>query len=143
MIRLGLLDPPEMVPYSKIKGTAAAWDNEDHKALARKVTQESIVLLKNYQNLLPLDKAKLKSVAVIGPYADQVALDWYSGTPPYAISPLEGFKSKLGSQVRVDFVRDNTDDAAVKIARSADVAIVVVGNHPNLQCRMGQVSAAK
>ena len=47
MIRLGLLDPPELVPYSKIKGTAPAWDNEEHKTLARKITQESIVLLKN------------------------------------------------------------------------------------------------
>src|SRR5205085_8916289 len=45
MIRLGLLDPPELVPYAKIKGTAAVWDNEEHKALARKIMQESIVLL--------------------------------------------------------------------------------------------------
>lgn len=135
MIRLGLLDPPEIVPYSKIKGTAPVWDNEDHKALARKVTQESIVLLKNSRNLLPLDKTKLKSVAVIGPYADQVALDWYSGTPPYAITPLDGIKNKLGSGVKVDFARNNSWNAAVRIARSADVAIVVVGNHPT--CNAG------
>src|ERR1019366_8674322 len=106
MIRLGVLDPPELVPYSKIKGTAPVWDSEDHKALARKIRQESIVLLKNVplknsQPLLPLDRTKLKSVAVIGPYADQVALDWYSGTPPYAVSPLDGIKSKLGSVVKV------------------------------------------
>lgn len=135
MIRLGLLDPPEMVPYSNLKGTSAVWDNEEHKALARKVTQESIVLLKNSEHLLPLDRTKLKSVAVIGPYADQVALDWYSGSPPYAVSALEGIKNKLGGQVKVDFARDNSQDAAVKIARSADVAIVVVGNHPT--CNAG------
>jgi beta-glucosidase len=98
--------------------------------MVRKVTQESIVLLKNSQNLLPLDKSKLKSVAVIGPYADQVALDWYSGTPPYAVSALDGIKHNLGTAVHVSFARDNTGDAAVKIARSANVAIVVVGNHP-------------
>ena len=75
MIRLGLLDPPEMVPYTKIKGTAPVWDNREHKALARLAAQESIVLLKNWDHSLPLDKTQLKSVAVVGPYADIVALD--------------------------------------------------------------------
>ena len=135
MIRLGLLDPPEMVPYTKIKGDRPAWDNEEHKALAKKVTQESIVLLKNSDHFLPLDKTKLKSLAVIGPYADLVALDWYSGTPPYTVSALEGIKNKVGNGVQVSFAHDNTDDAAIKIARSADVAIVVVGNHPT--CNAG------
>jgi beta-glucosidase len=135
MIRLGLLDPPDLVPYTKIKGELPAWDNAEHKALARKATQESIVLLKNTQNLLPLDKAKLRSVAVVGPYADQVALDWYSGTPPYAVSALDGIKNKLGSGVQVGFARDNSDDTAVRLARNADVAIVVVGNHPT--CNAG------
>ena len=140
MIRLGLLDPPDVVPYSKIRGTTPAWDNEEHRALARKITQESIVLLKNdvlknSQRLLPLDGTKLKSVAVIGPYADQVALDWYSGTPPYAVSPLDGIKNKLGSRVKVNFAHDNSSSEAVKSARAADVAIVVVGNHPT--CNAG------
>ena len=145
MIRLGLLDPPELVPYTKIKGTNPAWDNDEHKALARKITQESIVLLKNEllknvsqmspHPLLPLDRRTLKSVAVIGPYADQVALDWYSGTPPYAVSPLDGIKNKLGAGVKVSFARDNSSGDAVKIARDVDVAIVVVGNHPT--CNAG------
>jgi beta-glucosidase len=135
MIRLGLLDPPELVPYNKIKSDAPVWDNSEHKAIARKVTQESIVLLKNAEHFLPLDKAKLKSVAVIGPYADIVALDWYSGTPGYAVSALDGIKNKLGSGAQVSFAHDNTDDAAVKIARNAEVAIVVVGNHPT--CNAG------
>jgi beta-glucosidase len=135
MIRLGLLDPPEMVPYAKIKGNTAVWDNPERKAFATKVTQESIVLLKNEIHTLPLDKSKLKSVAVIGPYADIVALDWYSGTPGYAVSAIDGIRSKLGSRVKVAFARDNTDDAAVKIARDADVAIVIVGNHPT--CNAG------
>ena len=138
MIRLGLLDPPDLVPYATIKGELAAWDNAEHKALARKVTQESIVLLKNAENLLPLDKANLRSVAVLGPYADRVALDWYSGTPPYAVSALDGIKNKLGSGVQVGFARDNTDDAAVRLARGADVAIVVVGNHPTCNAAWAQ-----
>jgi beta-glucosidase len=130
MIRLGLLDPPALVPYTNIKGSGPAWDNAEHKALARKATQESIVLLKNADHFLPLDRSKLKSVAVIGPYADIVALDWYSGTPPYTVSALDGIKQKLGESVRVSFAHDNTDGAAEKIAHAADVAIVVVGNHP-------------
>jgi beta-glucosidase len=135
MIRLGLLDPPEKVPYSSIKGSAPAWDNEKHKQMARHITQESIVLLKNADNFLPLNKATLKTVAVVGPYADQVALDWYSGTPPYAISPLEGITAALGKNVRVNFAPSNDHDAAVQAARSADVVIAVVGNHPT--CNAG------
>jgi beta-glucosidase len=159
MIHLGLLDPPELVPDSKITGKTPAWDNEEHKALVRRITQESIVLLKNEMPgtnsirtntpesglttrklanaslpTLPLDPTKLKTVAVIGPYADQVALDWYSGTPPYAISPLEGIRDKLKG-VKVNFVHDNSSGEAVKIARAADVAIVIVGNHPT--CNAG------
>jgi beta-glucosidase len=135
MIRLGLLDPPALVPYNNIKGSGPAWDSEEHKTLARRVTQESIVLLKNTNGLLPLNKSALKSVAVIGPYADQVALDWYSGTPPYAVSPLKGMQNKLGKAVHVSFAHDNRNDEAVKIARTADAAIVIVGNHPT--CNAG------
>jgi beta-glucosidase len=135
MIHLGLLDPPEMVPYSKIKGTEEPWNSAEHKDLVRKVTQESIVLLKNSDHFLPLKKASLKSVAVIGPYANQVLLDWYSGTPPYAVSPLDGIKIKLGSSVTVNYAASNDNDAAVNAARTADVAIVVVGNHPT--CNAG------
>lgn len=135
MIHLGLLDPPEIVPYSKIKGDTEPWDNQQHKDLVRKVTQESLVLLKNSDHFLPLNKSKLKSVAVIGPYANQVLLDWYSGTPPYAISPLDGIKNKLGSAVTVNYAPNNDNDAAVNLARTADVAIVVVGNHPT--CNAG------
>jgi beta-glucosidase len=132
MIRLGLLDPPAMVPYSSIgNGPQDPWLTERHKAVARLATQESIVLLKNSKNLLPLDKRAVKSIAVIGPRADEVLLDWYSGTPPYRVTPLEGIKNRVGPGVDVGFAADNDDNAAVKLARKADVAIVCVGNHPN------------
>src|SRR2546425_6796541 len=89
MIRLGLLDPPSIVPYSNIgRDPEDPWLTEKHKAVARLVTQESIVLLKNAKNLLPLDKQAVKSIAVIGPRANEVLLDWYSRTPPYRGSPL-------------------------------------------------------
>ncbi|HJQ30756.1 MAG TPA: glycoside hydrolase family 3 C-terminal domain-containing protein [Pyrinomonadaceae bacterium] len=130
MLRLGLLDPPGRVPYTNIRDTGDPWLTEKHKALARLVTQKSIVLLKNDKNALPLDRSKLKSVAVIGPRADEVLLDWYSGTPPYTVTPLEGIKEKVGPGVEVRYAADNTGGEAVNIARSSDVAIVVVGNHP-------------
>jgi beta-glucosidase len=131
MIRLGLLDPAARVPYSTIGSESAdPWLSEKHKTLAKLATQKSIVLLKN-TGLLPLDKRQLKSIAVIGPRADQVLLDWYSGTPPYRITPLEGIKTLVGSSVKVSY-SDGTDQGqALELARNSDVAIVCVGNHPN------------
>jgi len=102
---------------------------DKHQAVALRAAQESIVLLKNSANVLPLDREALKSIAVIGPRANEVLLDWYSGTPPYSISPLEGIKRAVGAAVKVSYAVDG--DAAVKIARESDVAIVCVGNHPN------------
>ena len=132
MIRLGLLDPPARVPYASIgQESIDPWATEKHKAIALLATQKSVVLLKNSANLLPLDKKSLKSIAVIGPRANEVLLDWYSGTPPYAISPLEGIKNAVGESVKVNHAANNDGDAAVKIARESDVAIVCVGNHPN------------
>ena len=132
MIRLGLLDPPALVAYSSIgKEPVDPWLTDKHKALALRATQESIVLLKNSSNLLPLDKKSLKSVAVIGPRANEVLLDWYSGTPPYSISPLEGIKNALGDTVKVNYAANNDGGEAVRLARDSEVAIVIVGNHPN------------
>lgn len=132
MIKLGLLDPPEMVSYNNIgiNDTTDPWTTKENQLAAREVTQKSIVLLKNSKNLLPLDKNKIKTIALIGPRADKVLLDWYSGTPPYAVSPLEGIKNKVGSNVEVRFAKDNENGIAVKLAKSSDVVILCVGNHP-------------
>ncbi|MFN2230859.1 MAG: glycoside hydrolase family 3 C-terminal domain-containing protein, partial [Anaerolineae bacterium] len=131
MIKLGMLDPPERVPYSAI-GTEPElpWESEKHKAFARLITQKSVVLLKNAGNLLPLDMDALKTIAVVGPRADQVLLDWYSGDPPYAVTALAGIRAKVGGAVRVTYAPDNEDGAAAELAAAADVAIVCVGNHP-------------
>ncbi len=149
MLKLGELDPRARVPYAKIgldsdltPGTREKvqqygdpWNWPEHMALARRVTDESIVLLKNASGTLPLDAGKLKKVAVLGPYADTVALDWYSGTPPYMVSPLAGIQKRLGAQVSVSF--DKGDDLAkvADMARGADLVIVVIGNHPT--CNAG------
>ncbi|MBC7888227.1 MAG: glycoside hydrolase family 3 C-terminal domain-containing protein [Ferruginibacter sp.] len=129
MIKLGLLDPPEMVPYASIKDGEEPWLGTTNKELVKEVTRKSIVLLKNADNFLPLDKNRIKSIAVIGPYANQVLLDWYSGTPPYTISSLDGIKNKLGSNVLVQFTTGRDADSVKALALSSDYVIMVVGNH--------------
>ncbi len=137
-IKLGLLDPPERVPYASI-GAAndpEPWALPETRALAREVTRKSIVLLKNSAGLLPLEPGKFKSIAVVGPLANTVLLDWYSGTPPYAVSPREGLERASSggpppapARFGVNWVGDMSE-AAVALAKRQDVAVVCVGNHP-------------
>ena len=129
-LKLGLLDPPAMVPYAAIKGGTPPWDTDRDRDISRKMALESVVLLKNSQGLLPLNKASIKSIAVIGPLADSVHWDWYGGTPPYAVTPLDGIKAAVGPGVTVNYAADNTYGAAAKAAAASDVAAVVVGNDP-------------
>ena len=126
------MDPATSNPYANIGAPCEPepWATLEHKAVARLVTLKSIVLLKNAGDLLPLDRTKLKSIAVIGPRANQVLLDWYSGMPPYTITPLQGIMDKVGPRVLVNFATNNDHDAAVKIAQASDVVIVCIGNHP-------------
>jgi beta-glucosidase len=128
--KLGLLDPPEMVPYSKVHDGTPPWESEEDQAISRKMALESMVLLKNAGAALPLDKSRLKSIAVIGPLADSVHWDWYGGYPPHAITPLQGIRAAVGTGVAVHYAADSTGDAVVRAAKAADVAIVVVGNDP-------------
>jgi beta-glucosidase len=137
-MRLGEFDPSEMVPYNNIAGTEEPWYGEKNKVLARKVTQESIVLLKNSDNLLPLDKSKLGSIAVIGPFGNNVLVDWYAGMPPYAVTPLEGIRNKVGPNVRVRYAPDDNNGNAANVAAESDVAIVFLGNHPTCNAPFGR-----
>jgi beta-glucosidase len=92
-IKLGMFDPPDMVPYTKIDENLL--DSAEHRAMARKVANESMVLLKN-DGTLPL-KAEVKSIAVIGPLADQtkVLLGNYNGIPTHTVSVIEGLKAEF------------------------------------------------
>jgi beta-glucosidase len=137
MIKLGMLEPYGGDKYAHIGYDAPApgashddpWLWDKNKQLARKVTDESIVLLKNQGGLLPLNPAKAKKIAVIGPLADKVALDWYAGTPPFTVTPLAGIKARA-KDAEVTYSDGSDTAAAVDLARAADVAIVVIGNHP-------------
>ena len=132
-IHLGLLDPPDNNPYAKIGAEATApWDTQKSKDSVLRATEESVVLLKNTGNLLPLDKAALKSIAVIGPRGNEVVKDWYGSTPPYtAVTPFAGIKSKAGSAVNVQFLNGSNVTAAVELAKASDIALVFVGNSPD------------
>ncbi len=92
--KLGMFDPPEMVKYSKIPITEN--DSQEHRELSITAARESIVLLKNENNILPLKK-NLKKIAVIGPTADsyQMLLGNYNGTPSKYVTLLKGIENKM------------------------------------------------
>jgi beta-glucosidase len=98
--RLGLFDPPESVPYARIP--LEANDSPAHRELSARAARESIVLLKNEKNTLPL-KRDVKTVAVIGPNADslEVLLGNYNGIPSGWVTPLEGIRRKVSAGTRV------------------------------------------
>ena len=138
-MRLGEFDPAGMSPYENIAGNEEPWFGEKNKALARKVTDESIVLLKNEGGLLPLDRGAVKSIAVIGAAADTVYGDWYQGIAPYTVTPLEGIRNKVGPNVRVRYWPDNfANSSAANLAAESDVAIVFVGNNPTCGGQFGR-----
>ncbi len=93
-IRLGFYDREEACPYRNL-GEANS-NNRDHQELTLQMAKESVVLLKNEGQLLPLKKDHTQSVAVIGPLSDVWYKDWYSGIPPYTVTVKEGIEKILG-----------------------------------------------
>lgn len=148
---LGMFDPPEMVPYAQIPFEVN--DCEAHRALALQTARESIVLLKNAAGLLPLDKASLKTIAVIGPNADDdlVLLSNYFGWPSRSVTPLQGIRDKVGAGVEVlyapgcDVRSDDTSGftEAVAAAQQADVVIAVMGLSQLVEGEEGQEEGVK
>ena len=100
--KLGMFDPPEMVKYSSIP--VEEIDSEKHRQLSLKAAHESIVLLKNENNILPLKK-DLRKIAVIGPTADSyfMLLGNYYGTPSKFTTPLQGIKSRVNKSTEIDY----------------------------------------
>jgi beta-glucosidase len=150
--RLGLFENPYVDPDYAEKTT----NSPEHRALALKAAQEAIILLKNDGNLLPLDLKKYKTIAVIGPNAADVHLGGYSRQPAHGVSLLEGIRERAGSEAKVVYSegckitagvqgwrawyenkvelpdpksQEESVNAAVEVARHADVAIVVVGEN--------------
>jgi len=100
-MKLGMFDPPETDPYSKIDPKLL--ESAEHRALARALANESMVLLKN-DGTLPLKRGAVK-IAVVGPLADQTKylLGNYSGTPTHTVSVLEGLKAEF-PEAQIAFV---------------------------------------
>jgi len=140
-LKLGLLDSPAdyaAQPYTGIGVTETdkPWEKQEVKDFVRLVTAKSAILLKNKPArgertpLLPLDPGKIRSIAIIGPRADEVIFDWYSGTPAYTVTILEGIRNAVGPDVEILYEPSNSMDKAYIAASKADVAVVCIGNHP-------------
>jgi len=141
MLRLGLLDPKDRVPQASLGHSGEPpWALEQTRTFVREVTQKSIVLLENRRALLPLERAHVQSIAVVGPRCNEVLLDWYSGMPPYVIPPRDGIERVAGEGIRVAWVGE-MGPAAIELARNRDVAIVCIGNHPEGNASWGLVSS--
>lgn len=144
--RLGEFDPPERVPFSKISPEVIV--SAGHRQLALRSARESIVLLTNPKHLLPLDRARLRTIAVIGPHANRFTPGGYSGKPSNPVTPLQGIRNRAAPETQILYAPGgeispprppkgrppqapmNWDDElrkAVEVARKADVAIVYVG----------------
>src|SRR6185503_4613439 len=146
---LGLFENPYVDPDRAVRVT----NSVEHRELAAEAARRSIVLLKNENNLLPLDRSRFRSIAVIGPNAARVHLGGYSDDPGRGVSVLQGVTEKAGNQIKVsyaegckitqeggDWFADSAhlsnplDDEkliaqAVEVARSADVALLVLGGN--------------
>ncbi|HZE70474.1 MAG TPA: glycoside hydrolase family 3 N-terminal domain-containing protein [Pyrinomonadaceae bacterium] len=146
---LGLFENPYVDPDRAVKLT----NSQAHRDLAAEAARRSIVLLKNDNNLLPLDRNGLKSIAVIGPNADRAHLGGYSDNPGRGISVLQGITDKAGSKITVthavgckitkeggdwwadtSHLSDPAEDSklieqAVKLAKAADIAVLVLGGN--------------
>ncbi|MFX0075893.1 MAG: glycoside hydrolase family 3 C-terminal domain-containing protein [Candidatus Hermodarchaeota archaeon] len=142
---LGMFDPPEMVPYTKIPYEVN--DCEEHRKLALEAAKKTIVLLKNERNLLPLDK-NVNKIAVIGPIANRkdVLLGNYNGTPARYTTILDGIREKVSRQTIVSYSEGcplkekSTEgfDDAINAAKNADIVILILGISPRLEGEEGQ-----
>ena len=158
--QLGLFENP----FVDEENAIAVTNNEGYRALALEAAHKSIVLLKNENNLLPLEKSKLRSLAVIGPNAAPIRLGGYSGNPGCGISVLEGIRQKVGDTIDVLYAEgcgltqstndngqmwhddevltpDPVQDAkliaeAVQVAEKADIVLLVLGDNEQT-CREG------
>jgi beta-glucosidase len=152
-MRLGMFDPVARVPFAAIPYERN--DCDEHRALARTAARESIVLLKNEGNLLPL-RTDLRSLAVIGPNANDpdVLRANYFGIPSWSVTPLAGIRAAVSPETKVWYTDGckllgmNTDglgragnlSEAVSIAERADVVVLCLGLSAEIEGEQGDAS---
>lgn len=141
-MKLGMFDKDEKVPFAATPYDVV--DCKEHRELALKASKESLVLLKNAGQLLPLKKEDLKSIAVIGPNADsrEALMGNYYGTPSQYITVLDGIREYLPDSVRINYsqgchlYKDKVEGLAmandriaeaVAAAEKSDVAVICLG----------------
>jgi beta-glucosidase len=150
---LGMFDPPEQVPYASIPYEVN--DCDAHRALALQAARESIVLLKNKNNLLPLSP-EIRSIAVIGPNAnsDEVLVANYHGIPSRPVTPLEGIRAAVSKQTKVLYTNGckltgmqngglnghGHLSEALSVAKRADVVVLCLGLSAEIEGEQGDVS---
>ncbi|HPS63759.1 MAG TPA: glycoside hydrolase family 3 C-terminal domain-containing protein, partial [Bacteroidales bacterium] len=137
---LGEFDPPQMVPYASIP--VSEIDCQEHRELALEAARKAIVLLKNEQEILPLNPDSLTKIAVLGPNENRVQLGGYSGFSTVQSTPLQGILDKFhgpGRDVRATMgceILGPADSAefnhALELARWADVVVLVCGTNPQV-----------
>jgi beta-glucosidase len=114
LARVGKLDSAQM--------PAGAVSTPEHQALARETAEEAITLLKNERNVLPIQPAKIKSIAVIGPNAADAVIAGGGSSqvePPYRVSPLEGLQARLGDQVALCYAKGCTNVRDLSMIRAS------------------------
>ena len=134
-LKLGMLDGEDTQnPYAAIGQDStelAPCNRPEVWQTVREVTAKSIVLLKNEGQTLPINPAKVKKIAIVGPYADQIIYDWYSGTPPYEVTILKAMREAAEEYgIKILYAPDNQMGRAEQLAAEADMVIVCTGNHP-------------
>jgi beta-glucosidase len=148
-----MFDPPERVPFASIPYEVN--DSTEHRALSLRAARESIVLLKNENNLLPLPKT-LRSIAVIGPnaYDKHVLVANYYGVPSEAVTPLDGIRAKVSPETKVWYTdgckllgtatdglsRAGNLSEAVSMASRADVIVACLGLSAEIEGEQGDAS---
>ena len=144
--RLGMFDPVDQVPYAKIPMSVV--DSPEHRELALEVARQSLVLLKNQNGLLPLDTKGLRSIAVIGPNADEtlVLSGNYFGTAAEPVSVLAGIRATVPAGTKVNYAQgcdiiDPSEDGfgeAVQAAKNSQFVVLVMGISQQLEGEQGQ-----
>lgn len=146
--KVGDFDPHEMVPYSNISPDVIG--SKKHRQLALETAQKSMVLLKNQNNFLPLDKDELDTIAVIGPHANRFTPGGYVGEYKNPVTPLQGIKNRaaegteilhaIGGQItppeeREDILIDKQQQLrkAVEAAEKSDVVILYIGTNSEIE----------
>ncbi|CAN5554131.1 glycoside hydrolase family 3 C-terminal domain-containing protein [soil metagenome] len=134
-IKLGFYDAPALIPFSKYGADSVS--NQYHTTLCRKMAQQSMVLLKNDHNLLPLDKNKYGAYMVAGPNAASLdaLVGNYHGVTDKAVNFVEGIAAAVGAGSRVEYDQgcdfyDTIHFGGIWAAGNADVTIAVIGLSP-------------